>query len=157
MRSRAPDKPKVEISERDRSSWAHAVQDVRPLKGKRRILKPIDPLLLKLKPIKAKTPLLRVAAKSLYDGKLDLHGLTEMGAHRLLMEFMQNEIRRQSKKLLIITGKGGPKGNEGALKNGVPRWLDVEPIASAIRSVELAPPNLGADGAYLVTLRQKRK
>ena len=141
-----------EISEGEHVSWVVAVQDVRPLKGKKRILKPIDPTLLKLKPIKAKTPILRVAAKSLYDGKLDLHGLTEAGAHRLLIEFMQNEIKRQSKKLLVITGKGSL-----ALQSGVPRWLDVEPIASAVRTVEFAPANLGGDGAYLVTLKAKRR
>ncbi len=141
-----------DLSDHDRVNWAVAMQDVRPLKGKKRIIRPIDPLLLKLKPIKAKTPVLRVATKSLYDGKLDLHGLTEAGAHQLLIQFMQNEIARQSKKLLIITGKGSL-----ALHSGVPRWLDVEPIASAVRSVELAPQNLGGDGAYLVTLKAKRR
>lgn len=143
---------KRDLSDTERVNWTVAMQDVRPLKGKKRILKPVDPLLLKLKPIKAKTPVLRVAAKSLYDGKLDLHGLTEAGAHRLLIQFMQNEIAHGSKKLLIITGKGSM-----ALQAGVPRWLDVEPVASRIRTVEFAPANLGGDGAYLVTLKAKRR
>lgn len=144
------------LSEPDQRSWSVAMADVRPLKGKRRL--PPPPLTaeeLKRKPIKAKTPMLRVAARSTYDGKLDLHGLTEAGAHQMLILFLKGEMARGSKKLLIITGKGTGLG--GVLRREVPRWLDIEPFASAIRSVDIAPSNLGGDGAYLVTMKAKRK
>lgn len=143
----------------DRVNWSAATADVRPLKGKKRLPAPkLTDEELRKKPIRAKTPVLRVAASKLYDAKLDLHGLTESGAHKLLVDFMRGVLAGNDRKLLIITGKGVKEGTlAGILRAQVPRWLDVEPIASRIRSIEEAPPALGGSGAYLVTLKTKRK
>lgn len=155
-RDRKPPPPPRELTDSDKHSWSLALQDVKPLKGKRRMPPPpISVEELRRKPIKAKTPVLRVAARSIYDGKLDLHGMTEAGAYQTLILFLKAELARGAKKLLIITGKGS--GLSGVLRTQVPRWLDVEPFASALRSVEVAPPNLGGDGAYLITVKAKRK
>lgn len=145
-----------DLTEPDRQTWSMAMADVKPLKGKRRQPPPpISPDELRRKPIKAKTPVLRPSARSAYDGKIDLHGLTETGAYQTLMLFMKSEMARGSKKLLVITGKGST--NNGVLRTQVPRWLDIEPFATAIRSIDLAPTNLGGDGAYLVTMKAKKK
>ena len=146
------------LSDVERVGWAIATQDVRPLKGKRRVLRLVDFKALMLKPVKVDPKLKpppRTPARALYDAKLDLHGLTETGAYQLLMNFIGQEIARGTRRLLIITGKGAGAG--GALRAGVPRWLDVEPIASRVRSVETAPVGLGGEGAYLVTLKAKRR
>jgi len=154
-----PVKEAAKLSDNDRINWSVATVDVKPLRGKRRI--PPQPLTaeqLRNKPIRAKTPVMRVAAAKLYDSKLDLHGLTEAGAHKLLVEFMRGILVHNDKRLLIITGKGEKAGSlAGVLRAQVPRWLDVEPFATAIRSVEVAPPNLGGTGAWLVTMKARRK
>lgn len=144
------------LSDPDKNTWALAMADVKPLKGKRRLPPPPpDVETLKRKPIKHKSLMLRPASHKLYDGKIDLHGLTETGAYQTLMLFMKSEIARGSKKLLVITGKG--TGGSSILRTQVPRWLDIEPFASAIRMIESAPQNLGGEGAYLVTMKAPKK
>lgn len=152
-------KPPAKLTDNDVVNWSAATADVKPLKGKRRLAPPpLSAEALRQKPIRAKTPVLRVAATKLYDAKLDLHGLTESGAHKLLVEFMRSVIGGPHKRLLIITGKGEKDGSlAGILRAQVPRWLDVEPIASAVRAVDTAPPNLGGNGAWLVTMKARKK
>lgn len=97
---------------------------------------------------------MRAPARSQYDAKIDLHGMTEAGAYPILMDFVQRECQRGAQRLLIITGKGS--GKSGVLRANVPRWLDVETIARYITAIELAPTNLGGDGAFIVRLKKPR-
>lgn len=136
--------------------WESATNDVAPLK-KKRVLPPdrLAPGERSKKPIKAHAEIsVRAPARSAYDAKIDLHGMTEAGAHPILMDFVRNQQQRGAQRLLIITGRGS--GNSGVLKANVPRWLDVESIARYITSIELAPTNLGGDGAFIVRLKKPR-
>lgn len=142
-------------AESEIDTWQRATSDVRPLKKKRILPKTVTPEELRKKPIKPKAGfVVRASARSLYDAKLDLHGLTEAGAHQLLMEFVYKQAKRGARKLLIITGKGS--GKAGVLRANVPRWLDVEPLCNSISSVEPAPDQLGPDGAFLIRLKKPR-
>jgi len=147
---------KREIEDAEKVTWRSATVDVKPLKKKARKILPVPTAEeLAAKPIKPKPmPIIRTASRMLYDAKLDLHGLTEAGAHHLLMEFVQREIKRGGRKLLVITGKG--IGKAGILRSNVPRWLDVAPIDRYISSIETAPDALGGEGAYLVKLKKPR-
>lgn len=140
----------------DDLDWNSLVSDVKPLK-KKRTLPPerLQPNERSTKPIKAKPEIaVRASARSQYDAKIDLHGMTESGAHPILIDFVRRQRARGAQRLLVITGKGS--GKSGVLRANVPRWLDVEPIASYITAIELAPRNLGGDGAYIVRLKKPR-
>jgi dsDNA-specific endonuclease/ATPase MutS2 len=153
-----PDKKnKRAVDDTEIVTWRSATVDVKPLKKKVRKVLPVPTAEeLAKKPIKPKPmPIVRAAARSQYDAKLDLHGLTETGAHNLLMEFVRQEIRRGSRKLLVITGKGS-SGKTGVLKANMPRWLDVAPIDRYIGSIDEAPAVLGGEGAFLVKLKKPR-
>ena len=136
--------------------WYAAIGDVKPLRKKRTAPVKLSAEELARKPIKPKVEAAppRAPARSAYDAKIDLHGLTESGAYPLLMDFVMREYKRGARSLLVITGRG--TGNAGVLRTNVPRWLDVEPVASYITAIELAPANLGGDGALLVRLKKPK-
>src|ERR1700743_2105470 len=74
--------------------------------------------------------------------RIDLHGMTEAGAHRALHSFLARAQGDGVRLALVITGVGNPKAQEGAewmrtphgvLKEMVPRWLnesDFTPLTS---------------------------
>lgn len=137
--------------------WHQAVGDVKPLRKRTLAPRKLSDEELARKPIKPKAEPAppRAPARAAYDAKIDLHGLTESGAYPLLMDFVERERRRGARSLLVITGKGSGK-SAGVLRANVPRWLDVEPIARYISAIELAPANLGGDGALLVRLKKPK-
>lgn len=140
----------------DPEVWEANIGDVKPLK-KKRTLPPrkLSSEELAKKPIKPKAGALpRAPARSAYDAKIDLHGMTEAGAYTILMDFVVQQRKRGAQRLLVITGKGS--GKSGILKANVPRWLDVEPVASYVTAIELAPTNLGGDGAFIVRLKKPK-
>lgn len=154
--TRPTKQPAKQALEPDIVVWEAATSDVKPLK-KKRILPPqkLAPDERSKKPIKAKPEIAaRASSRSAYDAKLDLHGMTEAGAHPVLMDFVDRQRKRGAQRLLIITGKGA--GKAGVLKANVPRWLDVETIARYISAIELAPTNLGGDGAFIVRLKKPK-
>jgi len=101
------------------------------------------------------------------DAKLDLHGLTEAAAHRVLTTFIYMAQYRGARLLLIVTGKGvmtndGPfdlgfGGNRrGVLNAMVPRWLHERPLSDLIADQRSAHRRHGGDGALYVYLRKTR-
>lgn len=88
------------------------------------------------------------------DATLDLHGMTYNKAHGALLKFMERQYTRQSRCLLIITGKG--KDGEGILKQSLPGWLAASELRPMILAITPAKAKHGGSGAYYVLLKRKR-
>ena len=97
------------------------------------------------------------------DAKIDLHGMTEVVAHRALSSFLKSARQRGNRLILVVTGKGNPRKEEsaswmmsphGVLKQMVPRWLNEPELAALIASVRSAHVRHGGDGALYVYLRK---
>jgi DNA-nicking Smr family endonuclease len=103
------------------------------------------------------------------DRRIDLHGLTEAGAHRALLSFLRGAQRGGDKLVLVITGKGArapdpyapfdlelERRARGVLKSMVPRWLREPEFASLIADHRSAHIRHGGGGALYVYLKKKR-
>ena len=99
------------------------------------------------------------------DARIDLHGMTQLAAHRTLFAWMTTAHHRGLRLVLVITGKGNPKNDEnapwmmsphGVLKQMVPRWLKEPELAALIAAVRPAHVKHGGDGALYVYLRKAR-
>jgi DNA-nicking Smr family endonuclease len=97
--------------------------------------------------------------------RIDLHGLTEDRAHQALLGFLRRAQKDGIKLALVVTGKGNPKNEDGALwtmrshgvlKEMVPRWLNEKDFASLIAGSGPAHRRHGGDGALYVYLRKIR-
>jgi DNA-nicking Smr family endonuclease len=97
--------------------------------------------------------------------RIDLHGLTEDRAHQALLSFLRRAQLDGVKLVLVITGKGNPKDEDGAvwtmrrhgiLKEMVPRWLNEKHFAALIAGSGAAHRRHGGDGALYVYLRKIR-
>ena len=97
------------------------------------------------------------------DAKIDLHGMTEVVAHRALSSFLKGARQRGNRLILVVTGKGNPRKEEsaswmmsphGVLKQMVPRWLNEPELSALIASVRSAHVRHGGDGALYVYLRK---
>lgn len=89
------------------------------------------------------------------DERLDLHGKTEIMAHKALLQFVQRASRSGARTLLIITGKGA--GGQGILRRKVPEWLKDYPLKPHILAISQASPKDGGGGALYVRLRRSRQ
>jgi DNA-nicking Smr family endonuclease len=99
------------------------------------------------------------------DARIDLHGMTQGAAHRMLFAWLATAHSRGHRLVLVVTGKGNPKNDEnapwmmsphGVLKQMVPRWLNEPGLAALIASVRAAHVRHGGDGALYVYLRKNR-
>ena len=90
------------------------------------------------------------------EATLDLHGMNREQALAALVAFMQESIRKNRRKLLIITGKGARSENDGVLKTHVPRWLAGAEFSQHILAMDYARQKHGGTGALYVLLRRKR-
>jgi len=89
------------------------------------------------------------------EARLDLHGMTQEPAHRVLTKFIARAYDEGRRTLLIVTGKGTGEGT-GVLRQAVPRWLDEPLCRAAILAIEEAQPKDGGAGALYVLLRRRR-
>lgn len=99
--------------------------------------------------------------------KLDLHGYTEEAAHRTLLTFLRVSHARGNRLVLVVTGRGTGKNDEGAfsldyargprgvLKDAVPRWLNEREFAGMIAGTQAAHRRHGGHGALYIYLRKK--
>ncbi len=99
--------------------------------------------------------------KMLPDGKIDLHGMTQEQAHPALTSFILSSHREGKRLVLVVTGKGKSKADDGpiptrrgVLKHKVPQWLSMAPLSSAVLQVAEAHLKHGGTGAYYVYLRR---
>lgn len=91
------------------------------------------------------------------EGRLDLHGLTQVQAHATLGGYVARSRLAGRRCILVITGKGGRReGDVGVLRASVPRWLAETPLAEHVLAHAPARPQHGGDGALYVLLRRIR-
>lgn len=97
------------------------------------------------------------------EGRIDLHGMTLDQAHPALLRFIMSSQSQGRRLVLVITGKGQrddphspiPR-RRGVLKQQVPQWLRMAPVAQAVLQVSEAHIRHGGEGAYYVYLRRNR-
>lgn len=97
------------------------------------------------------------------DGRIDLHGMTTAQAHPALVRFVANAYGQGMRLILVITGKGKSKADEGpipvrigVLKHQVPGWLRSGQMAPLVLQVTESHMKHGGSGAYYVYLRRRR-
>ncbi|MEM1005354.1 MAG: Smr/MutS family protein [Pseudomonadota bacterium] len=97
------------------------------------------------------------------EGKLDLHGMRVDTAHPALVRFILTAQAQGKRLVLVVTGKGKDRDEpgpiptpRGVLRNQVPQWLMLPPVAQAVLQVTPAHISHGGDGAYYVYLRRAR-
>ena len=99
--------------------------------------------------------------KLMPEGKIDLHGMTMDQAHPALTGFLLRAHGEGKRLVLVITGKGKSKSDNGpiptrrgVLKHQVPQWLAMAPLRSVVLQVAEAHLKHGGTGAYYVYLRR---
>lgn len=97
------------------------------------------------------------------DARIDLHGMTLAQAHPALIRFIIGSQAKGHRLVLVITGKGAMQDPydpsprpRGVLKQQVPLWMTMAPLAGAILQVTEAHLRHGGSGAYYVYLRKDR-
>ena len=85
------------------------------------------------------------------DGKLDLHGMSREKAHPALVSFILKHVKKESRRLLVITGKGS-----GILRDSLPGWIAAPNISGYILAFDVAQAKHGGSGAYYILLKRKR-
>ena len=104
------------------------------------------------------------------DSRIDLHGMRQREAHAALRRFLADAQARGHRHVLVITGKGTPRGSgaddmpfdgtgdrPGVLRRAVPLWLNEPDLRGMVVSYAPAAPRHGGDGALYVRLRKAGK
>jgi len=100
----------------------------------------------------------------LIEGRLDLHGMTQIQAREALEGFILRAQLGGKRCVLVITGKGaGVNGRrdplspgQGVLKQNVPLWLEEGLLRPVVLKCVKARPRDGGEGALYVLLRRQR-
>lgn len=100
------------------------------------------------------------------DARIDLHGRTQPQARASLENFLASSAARGHRCVLVITGKGSPRGGDetgfmpdrerGVLREQVPRWLSRAPLAHHVVTWQPAARQHGGDGALYILVRRKK-
>ena len=92
------------------------------------------------------------------DARLDLHGMTQTRAHRVLSDFLHRAHADGLTFVLVITGKGkmGAESERGVLRRQVPQWLGLPEFRSLVVGFEEAHIGHGGAGALYVRIRRAR-
>lgn len=94
--------------------------------------------------------------RSEIEARLDLHGMTQMRAHRALSGFLHRAHHDGLTFVLIITGKGRSGGESGVLRRQVPEWLSLPEFRAFVVGFEEAGVGHGGEGALYVRIRRAR-
>jgi len=86
------------------------------------------------------------------DDRIDLHGMTQDQAHRLLAGFLARSHAAEMRMVLVITGKG--RLSDGILRQSVPLWLREPQLAIHVSAFRQAHVTHGGEGALYVRLRR---
>ncbi len=160
----------------DAGLWDMVTKDIKPLRDKNSVQRPVAALPMKKQMPKrvVPAPLLpplpdrhpgdqevdRRTAEKLKKGRfpvdvtLDLHGMTQAAAHKRLLETLQSAYARRQRCVLVITGKG--KSGAGIIRRSVPEWLCAPSLRAIVLRTESAQPADGGGGALYVLLRRQR-
>jgi DNA-nicking Smr family endonuclease len=90
------------------------------------------------------------------DARIDLHGQTQVQAHRALRKFLINAQAAGNRYVLIITGKGRDQ-EQGILRRQVPLWLEAPDLRDLVVGFDTARQSHGGAGALYVRVRRKRQ
>jgi DNA-nicking Smr family endonuclease len=100
------------------------------------------------------------------DARIDLHGRTQQQARTALETFLASSAARGHRCVLVITGKGAPRAAEdagfmpdrerGVLREQVPRWLALAPLAQHVVTWQPAARQHGGGGALYILVRRKK-
>ena len=93
------------------------------------------------------------------EARIDLHGMTQVGAHLALLNFLHRAHRDGLTFVLVITGKGrtvGPDSERGILRRQVPLWLSLPEFRTLVVGYEEAGISHGGEGALYVRVRRVR-
>ena len=94
--------------------------------------------------------------RSEIEARLDLHGMTQMRAHRALTGFLHRAHHDGLTFVLVITGKGRSGGESGVLRRQVPEWLSLPEFRAFVVGFEEAHIGHGGEGALYVRVRRVR-
>lgn len=106
------------------------------------------------------------------DARIDLHGMRQSEAHSALRGFLWRSSGKGHRLVLVITGKGGRRGTQGAafdeagwigeassepgvLRRQVPLWLREPEFAALVVGFTTAHIRHGGEGALYVQLRRR--
>lgn len=118
--------------------------------------RPTKPAIPPLAPLgkRERTKLSR--GRSEIEARLDLHGMTQMRAHRALTGFLHRAHHEGLTFVLVITGKGRSGGESGVLRRQVPEWLSLPEFRAFVVGFEEAAISHGGEGALYVRIRRAR-
>lgn len=94
--------------------------------------------------------------RSEIEARLDLHGMTQIRAHRALTGFLHRAHHDGLTFVLVITGKGRSGGESGVLRRQVPEWLSLPEFRAFVVGFEEAGIGHGGEGALYVRIRRAR-
>jgi DNA-nicking Smr family endonuclease len=185
----SPPRRKRGLSEEERALWESVAKQVKPLRKRHRAAKPPAapleaeaPVLSKpvaapkpvapprmIAPPKPEPPALAPLGRrersqlsrgrKEIDARLDLHGMTQTRAHRVLLSFLQRAHGDGLTFVLVITGKGkvgGAESERGVLRRQVPQWLSLPEFRAMVVGFEEAHIGHGGEGALYVRVRRSR-
>lgn len=89
------------------------------------------------------------------EARLDLHGMTQIEAHRALTAFVTGQHESGRRCVLVVTGKGREGG--GVLRSMMPQWLNAAELRPRILAFNYAQPRDGGEGALYILLRRRRQ
>lgn len=173
------------LSEDERALWDSVARQVKPLRGRPRMVKPpaIEmPATPGPMPAPAPPPQpLKRAAKAMpsisppplsglgrrerghlsrgrkeIEARIDLHGMTQARAHHALLRFLQRASHDGLSFVLVITGKGSADAERGVLRRQVPHWLSLPEFRAYVVGYDQAHVGHGGAGALYVRVRRAR-
>jgi len=179
-----PPRRKRSLSEEEYALWESVARQVKPLRKRPRAVKPA-PLEAEAdaspRPVVSPKPVPRIPpsrpeppplapigrreraqlsrGRKEIDARLDLHGMTQIRAHRVLLTFLQRAHSDGLTFVLVITGKGkvgGAEAERGVLRRQVPQWLSLPEFRSLVVGFEEAHIGHGGEGALYVRVRRVR-
>ena len=180
----APSRGRRSLSDEERALWDNVARQVKPLRKKPRMPKPPAPMseapvaksaasprpvasIPAPRPSKPAVPPLAPLGRRErarlskgrheIDARLDLHGMTQTRAHRMLLGFLQRAHHDGLTFVLVITGKGAAgDAGRGVLRRQVPQWLALPEFRMLVVGFEEAHIGHGGEGALYVRIRRAR-
>jgi DNA-nicking Smr family endonuclease len=178
-----PSQRRRALSEEERALWDAVARQLKPLKKVRAVkaqtsprqdaavakppppARPIPPasapraqkpVMLPLAPLGRRERAKLSRGRSEIEARLDLHGMTQMRAHRALSGFLQRAHHDGLTFVLVITGKGKAGGESGVLRRQVPQWLGLPEFRAFVVGFEEAHIGHGGEGALYVRIRRSK-
>lgn len=180
-----PSRGRRHLSDEERALWDSVAGQVKPLRKKPRVAKtaaatsepsalkpaassrpivlvrtpkPSKPAVPPLAPLGRRERSRLSKGRSEIDARLDLHGMTQVRAHRALLGFLQRAYHDGLTFVLVITGKGAPRADaeRGVLRRLVPQWLGLPEFRALVVGFEEAHIGHGGEGALYVRIRRAR-